>query len=362
MSAFESQFSIENRYDNSTILDARLVATRVCFSEKSSLLPSFQASNPILESVFLQAFRFLLVNSPLVTLLDSRRSPLSNADSRERDPFLPTFELHFSPSPLSFFLLYRRIAFDSLAERDKLEKKFASTLARAGKKENRRGWETLGSGYLRVAFCIARISAHTRISEAHREGTRNRTGVKAPLRSHGVLLWPCRVKGTRKLARPSCYVKPNFSLGIGRRRRCRRYPLLRTIRGGKRRGRRLGNASTSAFEPWRAARRGVHPRGGEPPPSLALINSRHGPLSRLCRPSPRSRAGPPHHPTCVRELNNANSRCAIRSRGGGSNCGGRESSVKFRLLTRMREEFPNCYVLARLSSNGGTRVGKIINR
>lgn len=68
--------------------------------------------------------------------------------------------------------------------------------------------DTAATGYLRVAFCIA----HTRVTEARREGTRNRTGVKAPLRSHGVLLWPCRVKGTRKLARPSCYVKPNFSL------------------------------------------------------------------------------------------------------------------------------------------------------
>lgn len=143
-----------------------------------------------------------------------------------------------------------------------------------------------GPGYLRVAFRIARICAHTRIRGAWRGQTES-NGCKGALTlSHGVLLWPCRVKGTRKLARPSCYVKPKFSLGIGRRR----YPLPtaggRSAGGGERGGARLGNASLLN---QRATRRGVRPRGGEPPPSLALINSRHGPLSRLCRPSARSR-------------------------------------------------------------------------
>lgn len=91
-----------------------------------------------------------------------------------------------------------------------------------------------GPGYLRVAFRIARICAHTRIRGAWRGQTES-NGCKGALTlSHGVLLWPCRVKGTRKLARPSCYVKPKFSLGIGRRR----YPLPtaggRSAGGGER--------------------------------------------------------------------------------------------------------------------------------
>lgn len=207
---------------------------------------------------------FLLVNSPLATLPIRR----SNAD--------PVLEGAFS-FPLFLPNLRSRTDADSALATRRLPDVREGKLARLG---------DTGPGYLRVAFRIARICAHTRIRGAWRGQTES-NGCKGALTlSHGVLLWPCRVKGTRKLARPSCYVKPKFSLGIGRRR----YPLPtaggRSASGGERGGARLGNASLLN---QRATRRGVRPRGGEPPPSLALINSRHGPLSRLCRPSARSR-------------------------------------------------------------------------
>lgn len=155
---------------------------------------------------------FLLVNSPLATLPIRR----SNAD--------PVLEGAFS-FPLFLPNLRSRTDADSALATRRLPDVREGKLARLG---------DTGPGYLRVAFRIARICAHTRIRGAWRGQTES-NGCKGALTlSHGVLLWPCRVKGTRKLARPSCYVKPKFSLGIGRRR----YPLPtaggRSAGGGER--------------------------------------------------------------------------------------------------------------------------------
>lgn len=124
---------------------------------------------------------------------------------------------------------------------------------------------------------------YTRISqriERHTESNGCKGALTIPRRL-GMLLWPCRVKGTRKLARPSCYVKPKFSWDR---------PLLsaetQRFAGGRKRRR------TNVDEPFESRPtppvRDAAFLSAQPASFFALINSRHEPLSRLC-PSTRCR-------------------------------------------------------------------------